>query len=170
MLVERATNAQVKSFCNKVRKAGGTTVLHALMPSVPQDATQCLLAKNLNFNSYVNCDNKKRWYMELEDGQIAKEIADKLELKRNDRLVYLPEKIGAVARDFDELWRLINRLDALTDPAQTPHQHLKRTQERIEKYKARIKPLKGLWPLIEEAEREAYANAPFINAKGQIVL
>lgn len=52
----RASVAEVLEFCNKVREAGGANPLDALMPSVREEAGECLIARNLNFSCEVD------WY------------------------------------------------------------------------------------------------------------
>lgn len=53
MTPARASLAEVLDFCNKVRASGGANPLDALMPAVPEDETQCLIARNLNFSCHV---------------------------------------------------------------------------------------------------------------------
>jgi hypothetical protein len=125
----RATLAELHSFANKVRAAGGGNPIDALMPAVPQDTEQCLIAKNLNFN----CEVKGTigydfpfgsWVMELTDREIRDRIAAALNLETAERngdycepcakfyAVLLPDEIGAIAAAFDDA---ADNLDSLVE-------------------------------------------------------
>lgn len=125
MSEERATLEELQEFANKVREAGGGNPLDALMPAVPQDPKQCLIAKNLNFNCTVqpsstnygdDYENPNAWLMILEDHGVRDSIADSLGLEKTDYVrnewkdgykdvtypaVKLPAKYARVAQDFD---------------------------------------------------------------------
>jgi hypothetical protein len=107
-------------FANAVRRAGGGNPIDALMPSEPQDASSCLIARNLNFSCEVDAmaDGDGLWHMLIDDPAVSKAIAKELNLdlvmhddedcwgvseKADDRIagVVLPRAIGNVARDFD---------------------------------------------------------------------
>lgn len=47
--VQHATAGAVFDFCQHVRAIGGGDALEALLPSVPNDSSVCLIARNLNF-------------------------------------------------------------------------------------------------------------------------
>lgn len=106
----RATFEETLAFANAVRKAGGGNPLDALMPAVPADASQCLIARNLNFNCRVDCCGKDEgWLMYVADPEIAKRIAASLDLEvdadesdESETALLLPPEIGKVAGDFDE--------------------------------------------------------------------
>lgn len=113
---KRASLEELLEFANKVRAAGGGNPLDALLPAVPEDPQQCLIAKNLNFNCHVQmADNDKSWVMRVEERLVAMKIALAIEttVKRIDgpargvhsgQTIYeiaLPDRIGQVAADFD---------------------------------------------------------------------
>jgi hypothetical protein len=81
-----ATEAELLEFVNKARQAGGANVLEALLPSVPENAKSCLIARGLNFSCSVSVDlywdDDWRWGMMLPDNmpfEQAKAVADALE-------------------------------------------------------------------------------------------
>lgn len=121
-MAKRASLVEVLDFANKVRAAGGGNPIDALMPAVPEATTECLIAKNLNFNCSVKgtedytAVGENRWVMELTDKAIRDRIADSLGLARRNYqptwddaryAVVLPEKIGQVAADFDSVYEAI---------------------------------------------------------------
>jgi hypothetical protein len=89
---ERATLEETLDFCNQVREAGGANPLDALMPAVPEDSHDCLIARNLNFSCEVGCYPTKIngkghiearsavWVMRVEDSEVRRRIAAKLDL------------------------------------------------------------------------------------------
>lgn len=119
---KRATLEQTLDFCNAVREAGGAAAIHALMPSEPQAASACLIARNLNFGCTVDTitsdddDVNGRWAMSIDDLDVAERVAEKLNLtlwdEYEDRVyeaghsasatLLLPHRIGQVAYDFDQ--------------------------------------------------------------------
>lgn len=108
--IELASVEELKDYCNKVREAGGGNPLDALLPAIPQEANECLIALNLNFSCEVDGVPKHEagfyygsltgleiwneyseqlgypeladsvWHMQLYDENIAKKIATNLEL------------------------------------------------------------------------------------------
>lgn len=102
-LSQRATLPELKEFADKVRAAGGGNPLDALMPSVPANTSQCLIARNLNFNCKVYpASGEDYWIMKVDDEATCNKIADALGLKKHGPYsVILPNEIGAVARTFD---------------------------------------------------------------------
>ena len=52
-VTKRASFDELLAFANQVRELGGGESLNALMPAVPMDMKQCLIAKNLNFRCQV---------------------------------------------------------------------------------------------------------------------
>jgi len=165
-----ATLDQLKDFANKVREAGGGNPLDALMPAVPSDIDQCLIAKNLNFNCKVNTDGPHEdWIMVLEDKTIRDNIAKALKLKvydipcddEEDELfreyaVILPVAIGRVAAEFDEVFAAIS--------GQGSHAWVDKSDRKA------LNRLKRFWPYLEASVKEAYTNASFVNARGELVL
>lgn len=116
---ERASLEEVLEFANKVREAGGGNPLDALMPAVPTNSSQCLIAKNLNFNCRVSGGDAvydggvevdpSLWEMTVEDKSVRDKIAASLGLQAVDKTcsgetrygVILPREIGRVAAEFD---------------------------------------------------------------------
>ena len=47
---------ELLKVCNEVRTAGGGSLLDALLPAVPADEDQCIIAKNMNFNCEVEAE------------------------------------------------------------------------------------------------------------------
>lgn len=121
-MTKRATLEELKEFANKVREAGGANPIDALIPAVPQDSEQCLIAKNLNFNCSVepggshNGWPNDEWVMVLPDEAIRDSIASKLGLKPVGHYgVLLPSEIGAVAQAFDDALEDLGNLDCELD-------------------------------------------------------
>lgn len=121
---DRATLDEVLEFANKVREAGGGNPLDALMPATPTASTECLVAKNLNFNCRVaaDLDEDEAWFMEVESESLAKQIGQELGLNFykssatwhgvGEWRITLPEEIARVAEDFDKAWYLAEALQA----------------------------------------------------------
>lgn len=164
----RASFSEVLDFANKVREAGGANPLDALMPAVPEDSSQCLIARNLNFNCTVRGAigfelSESAWVMEA-DESVCRRIADALGLQFvvNDlgiHAVVLPEPIAQVAADFDAAMRIFGWLDdyiaiGLARPSPSD-----------------LDLLSEMWPYIDAATREAYKLAgDHITPEGKIVL
>lgn len=189
----RATLEEVKEFANKVRKAGGGNPLDALMPAVPADSKNCLIAKNLNFNCEVNGDGGK-WYMALDDLEICNRIASALGLETGMRsyapeyMVYLPDEIGAVAEYYDQISEVLGDLDdvlymALNDlkgdavdkgeeepTGLTVEQERRIVQEELAIRGFDPQEVEEFWPYIDEAIRESYSLATLVNDDGSIVI
>lgn len=158
----RATLENLLEFANAVREAGGGNPLDALMPSIPTDPQQCLIAKNLNFNCTVDCagvsmnqyGNIDKWVMWLDDREVRNRIAKKLGLFRvndhdGDREdvcygIVLPDPIGAVANDFDHAMNAV------------------KWDEDTTRYRE-------LYPYIEASIREVENQGKF-NDKGELIL
>jgi hypothetical protein len=184
---ERATFEELLEFANKVREAGGGNPLDALMPAVPEDPQQCLIAKNLNFNCHVmplDVDGNAPWCMILLNKDLRDRIADAMGLERTtqkvmpmsvgisiyvaalqpDRIevyaVVLPDRIGQVASDFDE-W---NR--ALVEDDYDETGEIVWTAEGTDED---IQDLRDFFPYVEASIRETYANG-LINEKGELIL
>lgn len=168
---KRATLAELKKFANKVRKAGGGNPLDALMPAVPADSSQCIIAKNLNFNCEVGAIGDGYWAMWIDDEVTRDKIAAALRLKPVEQEeidecpiygVELPVEIGEVARDFD------NFSEAICAPWNSEP---RKYEFSIDKKKRNaVARLKEFWPYIDASTKEAYANADFVNDKGELVL
>jgi hypothetical protein len=172
----RATLEEVLDFANKVRKAGGGNPLDALMPAVPEDESQCLIAKNLNFNCRVEgstADVREKseqdapWSMYVEDGDVAQRIADAIGTEANpptyveyDWEIELPERIGNVASAFDY--------------AKSVAILLRRKSEGRAQYAnvsdEDIALVNEMWPFIAESVKEAHELASIVNEDGSIVL
>ena len=173
---KRASLGELKKFANAVRDAGGGNPLDALMPAVPEDSTQCLIAKNLNFNCSVTAGNDGAWYMHLNDEEIAHKIGSKLNLKvapaeevdvygyPDNFAVILPPEIGQVAEDFDKLGELASVLQLEAEGTDNPRiiwGALNRDQKKL---------FRDLWPYVEASTREAYDLASIVNPDGSIVV
>lgn len=172
-----ATFEELLEFANKVREAGGGNPLDALMPAVPADTKQCLIAKNLNFNCEVRGVPTKEaadqlgiglyddvWTMVVDNRETRDRIAESLNLQtfegpETDDLgdsipgteiygVVLPDHIGQVAARFDM------------------------SVYGVEEYSSSID--RELWNefqmYIDESVKEAYRNAGRINADGSITI
>lgn len=189
---DRATLDEVLDFANAVREAGGGNPLDALMPAIPQDSSQCLIARNLNFNCSVAATNarttnpviegavpeEETWVMEVNSKDIRDRIAESLDLEKlttrrpsgmNQHFVILPVRIAAVAIAFDDVQEWIYLDEDINED----------TGEWVERWEieadVRTDPEKRamfleLFPYIERSEDEARLNATFINEKGEIVL
>lgn len=156
----RATLKELKEFADKVREAGGGNPLDALMPSVPGDSQQCLIAKNLNFNCHVDAEGPNgQWVMGIEDEETVTAIAKKLELAiYSDDYTYgviLPPEIGEVAATFDKVDTVLRSED--------------REQSAFEEG-ITAEDIQEFLPFIEESKKEAYRLAEIINEDGSIVL
>lgn len=108
---ERATEEELLEFANEVRKAGAAEPLDALIPSVRNQASACLIARALNFQSEVDHnvlengnfeDGSPRWHMRT-NKEAAQKIHEQtgLELDARGR-VLLPKEIGNAADAFDQ--------------------------------------------------------------------
>lgn len=184
-MAERASFAELLAFANKVREAGGGNPLDALMPAVPEDASQCLIAKNLNFNCRVHSgpsrddeilegayDPREPWCMVTDDKDLRDRIAAALDLpiltwsdelmhsapRKTHYAVILPDNIGQIAAEFDA-WSSVLWWD------DEKVWHLAEDADAEEKQR-----IKDFWPYIDASVKEAYANASFVNEKGEIVL
>lgn len=196
----RATYEETLAFANAVREAGGGNPLDALMPAVPSDPHKCLIAKNLNFNCGVgglewkqndmgDGDVGNGWYMRVFDKETAHRIAESLELPifwdgpetpeekadfaemRDEGFAVdpgawamrLPRQIGCVARDFDQ-WNMV--IESQYDSESKKLEHfIPPDADPTE-----MEMLQSFWPYVDASEREAYANATFINDKGELIL
>ena len=189
---KRASLPELLEFANAVREAGGGNPLDALMPAVPEDAHQCLIARNLNFNcqvrgadgvlfkngNVVNQDNDT-WIMYIEDEKIVRAVAKKLNLKKvyhegwnSKKQEWEPDTsrpVGVL------LPRRIGRIAYEFDNALDSIDYDGFDHEGCEKWtwegtKAELRRLKDFWPYIEASEKEAYENADFVNEDGSIVI
>lgn len=188
---QRATFDQLLAFANKVREAGGGNPLDALMPSVPQDASQCLIARNLNFNCEVSgADRDGRWYMNIEDPATVEAIAEKLDLEIRyghqwiegqytevARSLLLPVEIGNVARDFDEAQEIYRGLqdradeiayDRTNEWGNASKEDYQRAFNDLDEESKQH--LREFTPYIEASEHEAYSLATIVNDDGSIVV
>lgn len=175
---DRATLDELFEFANKVRAAGGGNPLDALMPAVPEDTSQCLIAKNLNFNCAVNSHpvredgsviSEVRWHMSVADEATRDKIADDLGLEHYDggedvededgnymTLEYgvvLPKEIGQVAHDFDQVTNVLYDME--------------RGYQIKDEDKALVE---DFWPYLDASIKEAYDLATHINEDGSIIL
>lgn len=189
----RATLEELLVFANAVREAGGGNPLDALMPAVPEDASQCLIAKNLNFNCTVAPGGPDgEWCMGFGGNQeLRNRIAESLDLAiwdyqpptltgSSQYFVILPPEIGQVANDFDNWDAALRQFDLNFDPAdcddEEDRSYYRYQQERFREYlrthadHPEVKDLLTFLPYVEQSEREAYSLASMINEKGEIIL
>ncbi len=178
--VKRASLAELKKFADRVRAAGGGNPLDALMPAVPEDASQCLIAKNLNFNCNVDGIGRNdqgvassRWGMHVEDSAIRNKIAEALGLPivtagdyEQRETIVLPEEIGQVASDFDEVTQIAYRL---TEEYRSNY-GLDYSEVVPRLKQDEVELFNDLWPYVEESTREAYDLADRVTEDGQIIL
>jgi hypothetical protein len=174
---ERASFEELLEFANKVREAGGGNPLDALMPSVPEDPTACLIARNLNFNCSVagadygfleslNLPLDDQWVMIVHDEDLARKIAEAIgttygwNKEDRDWQIILPKEIGRVASEFDSVQRDITRAYVYMD--------VKRAVRDMQKSKRQR--LKEFAPYIEASVKEAHALASIVNDDGSIVV
>lgn len=114
--LEIATEEELLAFCNKVREAGGTTILEELLPSNPGKSESCLIANALNFGCRVRPDQQledgsfKEWRMMLpldltpeQQRNIAKAVGSNVKRDHDysHPYVVLPRVIGNAAQAFD---------------------------------------------------------------------
>jgi hypothetical protein len=186
-MAERATLQELLDFANKVREAGGGNPISALMPAVPEDETQCLIAKNLNFNCVVDGglsdrdelvegrkQNVDEWMMTVDDKDVRDRIATALGLDSvdytewdSDKVQYgiiLPPEISQIAVDFDR-WHYAVDFEYPDDHSHEGTPVLDKTATKQD-----IQNLKDFWPYIEESVKEDYENATFVNERGEIVI
>lgn len=183
-MADRATLPELIEFANDVRQAGGGNPLDALMPAVPQDSTQCLIAKNLNFNCRVSGYNGA-WAMWVDDSATADRIADGMGLEcihlgKAAHGVILPEAIGQVATDFDRVAQIATDVASAADWAY----HDERghwptdTESMAPFYRVALEELSAtrrqmiaeLMPYVMYASAEARSVASLINPNGSIVV
>lgn len=195
----RATLEELLEFANKVREAGGGNPLDALMPAVPADASQCLIAKNLNFNCEVDKPFAGGdWAMNFHsDRETRDAVAEALGLEPRTTpdlpenmsppqraqyededfsyYVMLPDEIGQVAEEFDEWAELEGELEGLgvdiTSSSDVSY-GLRQLESSLgtDTVAELAKRLTDFAPYVEEAYAEAYKLATIINEDGSIVL
>jgi hypothetical protein len=169
---EIASFDEVLAFCNKVREIGGANPLDALIPAIPQDSHQCLVALNLNFSCRVTNGTTARfskyeiehqgygnvsyypWTMIVDDPVLAIKLGKGLDLpvigdsNNDDGFVYhilLPAKIGAVARRFD---------DWMDDPEADPE------MDKFVEESTRARVKEHFDALFSEEEQESFDEEP----------
>lgn len=179
---ERATMEELAEFANKIRAAGGGNPLDALMPSVPEDASQCLIAKNLNFNCTVSevegCENPDDWTdggwaMWVTDETLRDRIAETLELPKCNKREYidyadvaktdcfgvvLPQSIGQVASDFDEAGSKLHGINHEIEFGDYAY-YLDEEDEKV----ALSKAARNVWDSLSDEDRKFVADfLPYI--------
>ena len=116
-----ATEQELLDFCNRVREAGGANILEELLPSIPGQGYECLIANALNFGCRVWPVGRRmdglfsEWHMQLPDNitseqaeAIAGAVGNPVIRTKPDQwgqeppYVVLPEHIGNAAHAFDE--------------------------------------------------------------------
>lgn len=126
----RCSLEELREFCNTVRKAGAANPLDAILEAVPEEAEECLIARNLNFSCEVNgadlssseledakailgedFGDENPWAMRVESKELAENIANAIGsayFGNDDDGFYqiiLPEKIGNFAFNFDTTYQ-----------------------------------------------------------------
>lgn len=184
---DRATLTEVLDFANRVREAGGANPLDALIPAVPEEPNECLIAKNLNFNCQVDgvngfigasADYNGAWCMIADDDTVAT-IAAALKLdiitdRYERKAVVLPRGIGAVAAAYDEAAQILATIDSyyesLKDYKDNPEEWSSPPSALVVSDSER-ELLEEMWPYIAAAVRETYALAgEHITPDGKIIL
>lgn len=171
----RATFEETLAFANEVRRAGGGTPLDALMPAVPTDSRQCLIAKNLNFNSKVEpseCGSENPWIMAFDDEDTRNAVAEGVGLEKYDYTtslkkipryaVILPQEISQVARDFDQAEDLLSHLNYNKLYSDFPDEDL------FDVTDAEIQLVQDMLPYIQASEQECYEKGLIVD--GMLVL
>lgn len=126
-----ATVEELLTFANLVREAGGGNPIDAVMPAVPSDPHQCLVAKNLNFNCIVMGSEEEEgaWVMAVPDRDLAERVSAAIDMPietgrwwtRDERgyrevlfenAVRLPDRIGNLAGAFDDAHDTLKELSS----------------------------------------------------------
>lgn len=129
MIKERASLSELREFCNKVREAGGANPLDAILEAIPEEANECLIARNLNFSCKVqgveledveimdwqskyDTSDDEPWGMFVDSEKLAHSICEATGCDYVDQsvtkplfAVILPPMIGNFANNFDETYR-----------------------------------------------------------------
>lgn len=192
-MTARASFEELFEFANAVRAAGGGNPIDALMPAVPEVSTQCLIAKNLNFNCVVQGDSDG-WFMAVDDVEIRDRIADALGLEKLDGIdgegdlngeaicydigVRLPGPIAQIAKDFDRAmdiaYNIVEEAEWELDrqPATlTPEEIVEFVETHPNDFPAAdLALLREMFPYIEEAAREGRHLAYLVTDDGRLVL
>ncbi len=176
----RASFENTLEFCNKVREAlGGTgATIDALMPAIPNDPNQCLIAKNLNFNCRVHCEDYQ-WQMHFDTEEQAVAVRRALGLAKGagERSVVLPKTIGQVAKEFDAVWEDVgSEIDGAWQEwhfEKLNGEFTETFKEFVQNYyslsKRQLDLLKEWWPYIDASISEAAANGA-LNERGELSL
>lgn len=189
----RATIEETLAFANAIREAGGGNPLDALMPAVPSDPSQCLIAKNLNFNcrvagleeddvhgELIPAAYEGAWVMLFGNNKTLRDtIANALDLpaidsyieddtdegwrREPDYAIVLPAEIGQVAADFDEWTRALHREYDGKKGEYGGHKIRKDVSD------AELERLKIMAPYVEQSIREVNAIGVF-NDEGELIL
>lgn len=177
---KRATLGELKQFADKVRAAGGGNPIDALIPAVPEDISQCLIARNLNFNCSVggwrpssmeeHWDNPGAWWMSVDSEELARKIGKALRLQvayNESELqkwgIKLPRRIAAVAEAFDTWAEAASAYEeglSYTTPKQA-WRDLSREDKKM---------LRDFTPYIDASILEAHNLASIVNEDGSIVV
>lgn len=192
---KRATLDELLEFANKVRNAGGGNPIDALMPAVPADPKQCLIAKNLNFNCWVDAgEYGDEWTMWVTTRELAQNIAkavgcDTATSTRVDTEtsvsfpvygIVLPKEIGEVAQQFDSAWDDFNacredELQRLQDEDKADYlideEHVGKWQLKDGVAVPQI-PVQDpeMFKMIDASVKEAINLATAVNADGEIII
>lgn len=114
--IEYATENEVLSFANALRRAGGANALDALMPSVQSSPGACLVANALNFGCSIvpegNSDSLRgeyeQWVMYVPNSVDVEAVAGAVNCffrkdnEHGEHEILLPRRIANAAHAFDE--------------------------------------------------------------------
>jgi hypothetical protein len=95
----RADPEEILKFVNDVRKAGQADILHALLPSIPQDSEACLIARNLNFHcdisqNYALTHSNRRDEIRENNGYMKGEMIWVVSIPNAERGNRIVERLG----------------------------------------------------------------------------
>lgn len=106
-----ATEEELLSFVNAVRRESGQDFIAELFPSIPGSPEACLIALGVNSSASVDGPGGDHWYLyNFADRETAERVADKLGLDYDGDdgwdidawSIRLPPEIGFAALAFDE--------------------------------------------------------------------
>jgi hypothetical protein len=123
-----ATQDELLEFANRLREAGGAELLTDLPVGLALDATQCLIASSLNFESQVDagCDEVGEfWYMRVGFAPFTQEQVGKIEAVMGSRTAFWTDEYeeyeppvsddGTYAIAPDVTWRLPEHIGHAAD-------------------------------------------------------
>lgn len=114
--MSQANLDELLNFCNQVREVLDSPTIAQLSGGESNSCSECLIAMNID----VPVDrNDRGYFMEFVTTKEAEEVATRLSLKRQKYMVYLPQNIDNIAKQFDRIeifyYKLIDLLDEKFD-------------------------------------------------------